>query len=118
MTMTLPADYYWPNYFFNTDFTLNREELQQFQPGMVLDEETGFNLAAIIDERDKKEGKGQWISDDDPKVTQWNLYGVKVAYNGKNDPDFPTRAKWKNVVRLDFPEGAQGPKGVIYLPYN
>lgn len=111
------VDPYSVNYFFNADFSSLKDSLQQFQEGMVLDEETGFTMAALLSEKDKKEGKQRWVADPDENVVEWNLYGVKVVYHGNNSTDFPTKAKFKKVLILEFPERSVKLVGRIYVQY-
>lgn len=75
-------------------------------------------LADLMNEIDKKEGKGQWVCDWDPAVTSWNFAGVTVEYNGKNNPNLPTKGNMDNVIILVFPPTSIAPVSRLYIPYN
>lgn len=109
-------DVYWAKYFFHLNLTDNRDVMDDFVAGDVITPDSGELLALALNEKDKKEGKGHWVSEDGP--TEWNLAGAVVVFNGANNTDLPTKGTMQRVLILDLPETSVKPLGRIFLCYN
>lgn len=107
---------YWIRYGYAIKDPAVKPVAEDFETGETVTVEKGELLAYLMNEIDKKEGKGQWVSDE--TSTDWNFAGCYVEHRGKNDPSYPTKGTMKNVLILRFPEGATGPFGRFYIPYN
>lgn len=107
----------WVRYGFHINHPAVKAVAEQFDTYEIVSVEKGQLLADLMNEIDKKEGKGQWISNED-QPTSWNFYACHVDYRGPNSPNYPTKSTMKNVLILSFQEWSQGPVGRLYIPYN
>lgn len=110
------ADLTWIRYFFQLNLVDYRDVVDDFVEGDVITADSGELLALALNEKDKKEGKGHWNSDE--TLHEWSLVGATVVHNGANSLDYPTKGTMQNVLILDFPESSVKPTGRMYLPYN
>lgn len=106
----------WIRYGFHINDPAVKPVAESFTAGEFVTVEAGQALADLMNAIDKKEGKGLWVSDAEPK--DWNFAGCYVEYRGKNSLNFPTKGTMKNVLILVFPDASAKPTGHFYIPYN
>lgn len=106
----------WIRYGYHINNPAVKSIAEEFNSGEYVSQEKGEMLAYLMNEIDKKEGKGQWVCD--AVATKWNFAGCFVQHRGKNDLNFPTKGSMKNVLILVFPDFSEGPTGRFYIPYN
>lgn len=107
---------YWTRYGYHIKDAAVHPVASALPTSGMLTLEQGQALADLMNMIDKKEGKGQWVSDTTSK--SWNFGGCVIEYNGLNQPSFSTKGSMKNVLILMFPEGSICPFGRLYIPYN
>lgn len=110
------VDAYWATYFFRLALTGYDDILADFKTGDTITPESGELLAMALNEKDKKEGKGQWHSE--VELPEWSLNGCFVFFHGDNNTGLPTKGNMQKVLILDFPEDSVKPVGRIFLTYN
>lgn len=116
--MTEPTPIYWVRYAYAIKDARIHPLVHEIATGEVLSIPQGQALADLMNEIDKKEGKGHWVCDYNPEITSWNFAGVSVEYNGKNSPNLPTKGNMDNVIILVFPPTSIAPVSRLYIPYN
>jgi len=110
-------DINWVRYGFHINDPAVKPVAEQFETGEIVDIEKGQLLADLMNEIDKKEGKGQWVSNDE-LPGNFNFNGCYVDHRGPNSFNYPTKGTMQNVLILSFPSSAVQPVGRIYIPYN
>jgi len=114
--MAIETPLYWARYTFQINHPDVKAVAELFETGSAVGVEKGQLLADLFIEIDKKEGKGQWVSE--LGVKEWNFANAYVDYRGPNNPNYPTKSTMKNVLILRFEAPAEGPIGLFYIPYN
>lgn len=102
-------------YMYGLDFTDQKDVLDTYPQGMVLDE-FSTDLLDAIKAVDVGDGKDLWNLD--AENTEWSLYGAEVVYVGINDVSLPTNTSYKYVLGIKLRDDVTTPPGVMYLHYN
>jgi hypothetical protein len=110
------VDPYWASYTFRLALTGYDDILAEFKTGDVITPESGELLALVLNEKDKKEGKGQWHSE--VELPEWSLNGCFVFFHGDNNTGLPTKGNMQKVLILDFPADSVKPVGRLFFTYN
>jgi hypothetical protein len=114
--MAIQTPIFWARYTYHINHPAVKTVVEQFETNSPVGVEKGQLLADLFNEIDKKEGKGQWVSELGAK--EWNFTNAYVDYRGPNSPNFPTKGTMQNVLILRFEDPAEGPVGLFYIPYN
>jgi hypothetical protein len=107
-------DTFWLNYLFFCDFTDSRDAISGI-PGGVLSADNATLLAAALSSHDTGQYRADWT---DAADADFSLAGASVVYNGKNDTNLPSNARFDNVLILSFTKDGKKPLGRIVLNYN
>lgn len=114
--MAIQTPIYWARYTYHLNNPAVKAIAEQFETDEVISVEKGQLLADLFNEIDKKEGKGQWVSE--LGVPEWNFANALVVHRGPNSSAYPTKSTMQNVLILYFTAPAEGPIEYFYIPYN
>lgn len=107
----------WMNRFFTVDFSDVSEFLQTLTTDTVVEDANARTLMGVLLDKDKRRSDNVKWNVQGPQFDQ-NLEGAVVVYNGPNDRDLPTNAKYSHVLKLTFHKDQRVPDRDIFLQYD